>query len=252
MTEYQTLIYRKDGPIGWVTLNRPDALNAYNLAMRDELYEVLGALRDDPDVRGAVLSGAGERAFCAGADLTEFGTAPSQAIARQVRWERDVWGLFLSLEKPLVAALHGYVFGSGLEMALLCDFRIAAEDAVFSLPETSLGLIPAAGATQTLPRTIGPAAALDVLLIGRRVGATEAHDMGLVNSVVSRARLLAEAQDVMETVLDSGQAALQAAKVAVNRGMDMPIGEALAMETRLAASLAHGVRGVVPAWSPYA
>ena len=131
MTAFETLIYEKQGPIAWVTLNRPAVLNAYNLAMRDELYEVLEAIRDDPEVHGVILCGAGDRAFCAGADLTEFGTAPSQAIARQVRWERDVWGLFLGLDRPMVAAVHGYVLGSGMEMALLCDIRIAAEDAVF-------------------------------------------------------------------------------------------------------------------------
>ncbi|MDO8751283.1 MAG: enoyl-CoA hydratase/isomerase family protein, partial [Dehalococcoidia bacterium] len=155
MTQFQTLIYEKQGSLAMLTLNRPEVLNAYNVAMRDEMYEALEAIRDDPEVRAAILCGAGERAFCAGADLTEFGTAPSQAIARQVRWERDVWGLFVSLDIPLVAAVHGFVLGSGLEMALLCDIRIAAEDAIFGLPETSLGMLPAAGGTQTLPRVIG-------------------------------------------------------------------------------------------------
>ncbi|MCH7481616.1 MAG: enoyl-CoA hydratase/isomerase family protein, partial [Chloroflexi bacterium] len=126
-----TVLFEKRGDIAVVTLNRPDALNAFSVRMRDELWEVLGAVRDDPDVRGMLLQGAGERAFCAGADLTEFGTAPSQAVARTVRWERDVWGLLLGLPKPTVAALHGYCLGSGLEMAVLCDLRVAADDAVF-------------------------------------------------------------------------------------------------------------------------
>ena len=128
-----------------LTLNRPRRLNAYNVAMRDELYALLEAVRDDPEVRAVVLSGAGERAFCAGADLSEFGTAPSQVVARAVRWERDVWGLFLAIDKPIVAALHGYVIGSGVEMACLCDLRVASEDATFAMPETALGMAPAAG-----------------------------------------------------------------------------------------------------------
>jgi len=120
------------------------------------------------------------------ADLSEFLTAPTPIIARQVRWERDVWGLFLSIPQPLIAALYGYVLGSGLEMALCCDLRIASRDVQFGLPEVSLGIIPAAGATQTLPRTIGRARAMDMLLRGQRLNAQEAFAAGLVNRVVSR------------------------------------------------------------------
>ena len=118
MSGFEVLIYEKMDKVGYVTLNRPEALNAYNIQMRDELYEVLGAVRDDDDVRAVVFRGAGEKAFCAGADLSEFLTAPSPVIARQVRWERDVWGLFLSIPLPMIAALHGYVLGSGIEIAL--------------------------------------------------------------------------------------------------------------------------------------
>ena len=132
--------------------------------MRDDLVQALEAVRDDPDTRAVVLSGAGDRGFCAGADLTEFGSAPSPIVARQVRWERDIWGLFLSLRKPTVAALHGHVIGSGVEMALLCDIRIASEDAVFRMPETGLSLVPAAGGTQTLARHAGVGPALAMLL----------------------------------------------------------------------------------------
>ncbi|MBI4202222.1 MAG: enoyl-CoA hydratase/isomerase family protein [Chloroflexi bacterium] len=231
------VLYRKDGPVAWVTLNRPQALNAYNLEMRDELYATLEAVRDDPEVRGMVLSGSGERAFCAGADLTEFGTAPSQAIARQVRWERDVWGLFLALEKPLIAALHGYVLGSGVEMALLCDLRIASEDAVFGLPETALGMVPAAGATQTLPRTLGMPRALELLLTGRRLSAAEAWQLGLVTRVVPRPQLMEEVSQAMECILEADSQALALAKRAVLQGLDRPLAEGLALEERLAAGL---------------
>jgi enoyl-CoA hydratase/carnithine racemase len=244
MAATPTVLYSKEGPVAWVTLNRPHVLNAYNLAMRDELYTTLEAVRDDPEVRGVILAGAGERAFCAGADLTEFGTAPSQAIARQVRWERDVWGLFLGLDKPLVAALHGYVLGSGVEMALLCDLRIAAEDALFGLPETALGLIPAAGGTQTLPRCIGMAAALDLLLTGRRLSAAEAFALGLVTQVVLRHQLMEQARLTLERILRAGPAALASAKRAVQEGMDLPMAGALALEERLARGLLHqGKRG---------
>ncbi|MBI4340029.1 MAG: enoyl-CoA hydratase/isomerase family protein [Chloroflexi bacterium] len=237
MTEAPAVLYHKEGPVAWVTLNRPQVLNAYNLAMRDELYQTLEAVRDDPEVRGAVLCGAGERAFCAGADLTEFGTAPSQAIARAVRWERDVWGLFLSLEVPVVAALHGYVLGSGVEMALLCDLRIASEDAIFGLPETALGMIPAAGGTQTLPRTVGISPALELLLTNQRWTAQEARERGLVHRVVPRAELLDQVRRTLAGILSGGREALALAKRALLNGMDIPLGEALDMEARLASSL---------------
>ena len=248
VTAFQTLIYEKQDPIAWITLNRPAVLNAYNLAMRDELYEVLEAIRDDPEVHGVILCGAGDRAFCAGADLTEFGMAPSQAVARQVRWERDVWGLFLGLHRPMVAAVHGYVLGSGMEMALLCDIRIAADDAVFGLPETALGMLPAAGGTQTLPRIIGRGPALDLLLTGRRITAQEAYDLGLVTRVVPRPRLLAEAQEVLEEVLASDPSAVRLARVAVNHGMEMSLPQGLDMEARLALALFRTRRRALPAW----
>ena len=155
MSAFETLRYEKRDGIGVVTLCRPEAINAFNVRMRDELSEALSAVRDDADVRGLLIVGDGERGFCAGADLTEFGSAPSQAVARYVRWARDLWSALAELPKPTMAAVHGYCFGSGLEIAALCDLRIASQDAVFALPEASLGLIPAAGGTQSLPRIVG-------------------------------------------------------------------------------------------------
>ena len=176
MNGFETLIYEKRDAIAYVTLNRPQALNVYNIQMRDDLYQVLGAIKDDPEVRVVIFKGAGEKAFCAGADLSEFLTAPSPVIARQARFGRDVWGLFLSIPQPLIAAVHGYVLGSGIEIALCCDIRIASEDARFGLPEVGLGIIPAAGGTQTLPRTIGRARALEMLLTNRWLTGEEAYD----------------------------------------------------------------------------
>ena len=176
---FQTITLDVDGGVAEIALNRPRVLNAHNMQMRDDLYEALEAVRDDPDVNSVLLRGEGDRAFCTGADLTEFGTAPSRVIARQVRWERDLWGLFLAIDRPIVAALHGFVIGSGVEMALLCDLRIASEDAVFGMPEAALGLIPAAGGTQTLPRTLGAPRALQALLGGERIRRRERWHLGL-------------------------------------------------------------------------
>jgi len=234
MNTFQTLIYEKKDSIAYITLNRPKALNVYNIQMRDELYQVLGAVRDDPDVAVAILKGAGDKAFCAGADLTEFLTAPSPIIARQVRWERDVWGLFLSLPQPVIAALHGYVLGDGIEMALCCDIRIASSDAQFGAPEVGLGIIPAAGGTQTLPRMVGRNKALEMLLTGRRLNAQEAYKAGLVNRVVPREELLPTTEEIARKIASYSKMAVRIAKQATIRGLDLTLNEGLELEKRLA------------------
>ena len=226
-------MYSKSGAVAHIVLNRPRVMNAYNVQMRDELFVTLEAVRDDPDVRAAVISGAGERAFCAGADLTEFGTAPSLAIARQVRWERDIWGLFLSLGKPLIAAMRGYVIGSGVEIACLCDIRITADDAQFAMPEVALGMIPAAGGTQTLRRVVGASRALEMVLSNRRVGAEEARRIGLAHTVVPTDALMEEAEDAARQLAALSPNALALAKRAIIEGTDMPLAAGLELERRL-------------------
>ncbi len=237
MSAFEVIIYEKRDGIGYITLNRPQALNAYNIRMRDELYEVLEAVRDDPDVEVVILKGAGDKAFCAGADLTEFLTAPSPIIARQARFKRDVWGLFLCIDKPFIAALHGYVLGSGIEMALCCDIRLASEDARFGLPEPGLGIIPAAGGSQTLPRTIGRAAALEMLMSGRWLTAEEACRLKLVNRVVSRADLLSEAEKLAGKIKSHNRTAVHYIKQAVTRGLDLTLDEGLELEAKLGGRL---------------
>jgi enoyl-CoA hydratase/carnithine racemase len=236
ISNFKTIAYEKDESIAYVTLNRPHVLNVYNTQMRDELYQVLGAIKDDFEVMIVVFKGAGEKAFCAGADLSEFLTAPSPTIARQVRWERDIWGLFLTLPQPLIAALHGYVFGSGIEMALCCDIRIASEDAQFGLPETGLGIIPAAGATQTLPRTIGCAKALEMMLLGHRIDARKAFEMGLVNRVVQKAKLMPTVEGIARQITRFDPIAVRSAKQAVVRGLNLTLPQGLELEKRLARS----------------
>jgi enoyl-CoA hydratase/carnithine racemase len=208
-------------------------LNVYNIQMRDELYQVLGAIEDDPEIRVAIFNGAGERAFCAGADLTEFLTAPSPTIARQVRWERDVWGLFLSINKPFIAALHGYVLGDGLEIALCCDLRLAAEDTQFGMPEPGLGIIPAAGGTQTLSRIISKAKALEMLLTGRWIKAEEALRLKLVNRIVPRKELLPMAEELANKIATYEPTVISYAKQAIIKGLDLSLEKGLKLENRL-------------------
>jgi enoyl-CoA hydratase len=237
LSYFDTLIFEKIDGIAYITLNRPNVLNVYNTRMRDELYQVLSAIRDDDEIRSVMLKGAGERAFCAGADLSEFLTAPSPTIARQVRWERDVWGLFLRCPHPIIAALHGYVLGDGIEMALCCDIRIASDDAQFGLPELGLGIIPAAGGTQTLPRVVGRAKAMEMMFTGTRISAKEALDIGLVSSVVSRNELYPTADKIAKQIAQFNPLVVNRIKQAIMRGLELSIAEGLEMEKLMASTL---------------
>ena len=237
MSAFETLIYEKEDALALVTLNRPQALNAYNIQMRDDLFEILNAIRDDDEVRVVLFKGAGEKAFCAGADLSEFLTAPPPIGARQIRFDRDVWGLFLSIPQPLIAVVHGYVLGSGIEMALCCDLRIASDDARFGLPEVGLGILPAAGGTQTLPRATGRGRALEMLLTGRWIDAREARQIKLVNRVVPADRLMATARGLAEKIAACDPDAVKGIKQAVVRGMDLPLARGLDLEKMLAGRL---------------
>jgi enoyl-CoA hydratase/carnithine racemase len=234
MSPFAALLYEKHGPVAHIALNRPAALNAFSVQMRDDLAEALAAVAGDDEVGAVLVTGQG-RAFCAGADLTEFGAAPSPVVARQVRWERDLWGQLLALETPVVTAVHGYCIGSGLELALLSDLCLAAEDTVFAMPEAQLGMVPAAGGTQTLSRSAGPSAALDLLLTGRRFSAAEALRLRLVTRVLAADQLAGAAWEVARQLAGLGRPRAAAAKRALWEGADLPLGEALQLELRLAA-----------------
>lgn len=229
---FATVLYEKDGPLALVALNRPTRLNAYNVQMRDDLYQVLQAVRDDPEVRVMILRGEGP-AFSTGGDVTEFGSAPSPVAAREIRWRRDVWGTLLSLPQPTIAAVHGYAVGGGMEMALLCDLCVAADDAVFFLPETGLGMIPGVGGTQTTPRAVGLGRALDMVLTGKRVNAEEAWRIKLVNRVVPRQTLLTAAKALAYTLAQCDRTSMVLAKRAVRQGADLGLADALELERHL-------------------
>jgi enoyl-CoA hydratase len=227
------VLFEKRGVVAWVTLNRPDQLNAYNMAMRDGLFEILDAIHEDSEIRAMVLTGAG-KAFSTGGDLSEFGSAPSPTIARWVRFRRDVWGCMRALPIPTVAALHGFTVGGGFEMALLCDVAIAADNTRISLPETGAGMIPGVAGTQTAPRRLGFGRAMDLCITGRWIDAREAMLVGLVAEVVP-AQLLG--RRALETALELArlpreQAALL--KLAIWEGLELPMRDAIALERRLA------------------
>lgn len=228
-----TVLYSKSGGVAWITLNRPDVLNAINMQMRDTLWDIVAAVRDDPEVRVVIFRGAGDKAFSAGADISEFGTAPSYIEARRARRERDLWGAMLSLEKPLIAAIHGYALGAGIELPMCCDIRIASEDARFGLPEVSLGYIPSAGGTQTLPRHVPPGIARQMILTGDPIDAQTAYRYGLVQRLVPRDRLYAEAEALARKIIARPPHLVALAKRAVNEGAELSLRDAIALESTL-------------------
>ena len=227
---FATIIYEKtDDGVAHLSLNRPGRRNAYSVAMRDDFAEAIAAVAEDDEARVLLITGQGP-AFCAGADLTEFGAAPSLVIARQARWQRDVWGQLIALPKPIVAAAHGYCIGSGVELLLLADVRIAAAGTVFAMTELRLGMIPAAGGSQTLPLNAGPAAALDLLLTGRRFGVDEARRLGIISRIAEPASAWDTARQL--AALPPPHAA--ALRAALRDGADLPLSAGLALELRLA------------------
>jgi E-phenylitaconyl-CoA hydratase len=232
--------YEKSGRIATVTINRPEALNAIDPQTNRELQEAWADFRDDPEVWIGILTGAGERAFCAGADLKELIPSLTEQARRGALTEFNFGGITRGFQtwKPLIAAINGFALAGGTELALACDIRIAAESARFGQPEVRWAIIPGAGGTQRLPRAIGVSAALEIMLTGRQVDAQEALRLGLVHRVVPADQVLAEAQRTAEALLANGPLALRACKQAVLQGWDLPLADGLALELELFAKVA--------------
>jgi enoyl-CoA hydratase/carnithine racemase len=195
--------------VATITLDRPEKLNAINLAMRDLLWTYLEAVRDVPGIRCLVFRGEG-RAFSAGADISEFGTAPSLIASRRARHDRDVWGLLLTLPVPTIARLHGTCFGAGLELPLCCDLRVAAFGSSFALPEVTLGYMPSAGGTQTLPRVVPPGIAAHVILTGEPLTVDDALRWGLIDLAVPPEDLDEAVEQMVTDVIAAGPATVAA------------------------------------------
>lgn len=223
----------RNGAVAILTLDRPDAMNAINVAMREELPARLAELDRDDAVRAIVLRGAGERAFCAGADIKEFAPVEEPHRYRGARLHDHWVAAFERLRKPIIAAIHGFCLGGGLELALACDIRIAADDARFALPELGHGIIPGAGGTQRLLRLVGPGRATDMILTGERLDAAEALRIGLVTRSVPRAALDDTALRLAERIAAQPPLAVLAAKEALQRGADLDLRAGLRLELDL-------------------
>jgi enoyl-CoA hydratase/carnithine racemase len=225
-----------DMGVATITLDHPP-LNIYDLAMRDALIEAISAIRDVPDARALLLRAAG-RHFGAGADLSEFGSAESIFEARRIRWDRDPWIPLLNLPIPSVAELHGHTVGSGMEMSLLCDIRIASADLRLGLPETRLGMLPAAGGTQSLTRAIGAHAASPIVLTARVLDADEALRRGIIWHIADDVE--AEARRLAEHLAGLDPDVVRAMKSGLGAAYDLSLDAGLELERGLAAQVAAG------------
>jgi len=256
---YQTILLEEQEGVATITLNRPDVLNAQNNPMRLELVDAFSRLRGDGAVRVIVVTGAGERAFSAGADIREFLEPPVPTRFREERKRLDYRGEMDRCPQPIIAAIRGYALGGGLELALACDIRIAAEDAQLGLTEINLGIIPGGGGTQRLPRLVGRGKALEMILTGARVPAAEALRIGLVERVVPAAALMKATQELARSIAEKAPIALRYAKEAVVSGLGLPLHDGLRLENDLSTLLrttedrVEGARAFVekrkPKWS---
>jgi enoyl-CoA hydratase/carnithine racemase len=224
------------GPVATIVLARSEQRNAFNVAMRDSLWEILLAVRAHPDIAAVVLRAEGPH-FSVGADLSEFGSAGTLFDARRVRFERPLWELLWSMPQPIVAALHGYVLGSGLELALMCDVRLAAHDVQLALPEARFGMLPAAGGTQTLTRAVGLSRALASVLCGEWIDAPTALERRAVDRVLDDVEAGAIACASQLAAL--GPLRARVAKQAIRGAVDLPPADARSAEARLARVLAR-------------
>jgi len=228
--EYQTLLFEiKDG-IALITINRPDKLNALNDQVMAELADVAQRLATDDVIRGAILTGAGPKAFVAGADIGDLAKqGPFDGKARALRGQAVLRRLE-TCGKPVIAAVNGFALGGGCELAMACHLRIASENAKFGQPELKLGIAPGYGGTQRLPRLVGRGVALQLILTGETIDAREAHRIGLVNKVVPSAELLAAAEQLLRAILAMGPLAVRLALEAVDQGLEMSLDEGLLLE----------------------
>ncbi len=230
---YQTLLLDRDGAVALVTVNRPAVLNALNAQTVDELRRAFLELRHDAAIRAVILTGAGEKAFVAGADIGELAGLDATTAHDLARRGQHVLDLVEHLGKPVIAAINGFALGGGCELAMACTFRLAADTARLGQPEINLGLIPGYAGTQRLTRLVGRDRALDLVLTGRHVAAAEALAMGLVTRVVPAASLLDEARTLATTLASKPPVAVRYALEAVQRGGEMPFADGCALEATL-------------------
>lgn len=230
--DYKTIIYETKGKIAFITINRPQSRNALNSQVFSEMNAALSDADKDGEIKVIILTG-GEKYFAAGADISEMGQLLKPTDAhRFLQNAHTAYNKIEAIEKPVIAAVSGFAFGGGCELALACDLRIASENAVFGQPEIKIGVLPGAGGTQRLPRIIGVSKAKELLFTGGSIGAQEAYRLGLVNKIVPIGSVVEEATMMGESIAAQPGFALKLTKSAINNGLNMSIKEALAYEAR--------------------
>jgi enoyl-CoA hydratase/carnithine racemase len=230
MTDAVLLTEEKDGLLQ-LTLNRPEVMNSFNFDLLRALKAQIDAVRFRPEIRVVIITGAGVKAFCAGADLKERATLAPLQVKEFIFTIRDLFSSIENLNKPVIAAVNGVALGGGTELALACDIRLASESASMGLTETRLAIIPGAGGTQRLPRLIGRGKAKELIFTGKRVSAAEALAIGLVNQICAPDQLLAACRTMAAEICETGPIAIEQAKYAINHGLETDLHTGLAIES---------------------
>jgi enoyl-CoA hydratase len=226
----ENILYEKKGAIAYVTLNRPKVLNALNRKTWEDLASAFTDARDDDAVRGVILTGAGDKAFIAGADIGELARLTSVDGEKSSTYGQEVLNLVENLGKPVVAAINGFALGGGCETAMACTIRLSTETAKFGQPEVKLGVLPGGGGTQRLPRLVGKGRALQLILTGEMINAQEAYRIGLVNEVVPAVSLIVRAEEILNQIFSNAPVAIKYSLEAVNKGLETSQREGLALE----------------------
>src|SRR4051795_4754467 len=232
-TSFENILFEKKGAIAYVTVNRPKVLNALNMATMEELRRAFTAAKEDKEIRVVLLTGSGEKAFVAGADIGELSKNNAVMAKEYTHRGQNVLNLIENLGKPVIACINGFALGGGCELAMACTMRLASDNAKLGQPEVKLGIIPGYGGRQRLPRLVGKAIAMQLLLAGEMISAQEAHRIGLVNEVVPSAELISRAEAIAAKIIANGPLAVQYTMEAVNKGMEMPLAEGLYLEAVL-------------------
>jgi len=229
----ENVLYEKKDSIAYVTLNRPKVLNALNKKTWADLRTAFEAARDDAAVRGVILTGAGDKAFIAGADISELANVSAVEAEESSTFGQEVLNLVENLGKPVIAAINGFALGGGCETAMACTIRVASEHAKFGQPEVKLGLIPGGGGTQRMPRLVGKGRALQIILSGEIISAQEAYRIGLVNEVVPAADVITRAEAILKQIFSNAPIAVKYSLEAVNKGLETSVAEGLSLEASL-------------------
>src|ERR1700757_1700564 len=231
--KFENILYEKKGPIAYITLNRPKVLNALSQAVFSELKAAFEDARDDTNIRSVILTGSGDKAFAAGADIAEVSSYTAAQGEEATRRAQGVTELIENLGKPVIAAVNGFALGGGCELAMACSIRIASESAKFGQPEVKLGVMPGYGGTQRLPRLVGRGRALKLVLSGDIIDATEAYRIGLVDELVPDAPLIERAEIVLKKIIASAPLSVKYSLEAVNKGLEASVAEGLLIEASL-------------------